>query len=167
MSSCKSRSDNCCNGGGKGGSSKEATQDVPRCCNILDSGHTVCEGANVDCQEDGSLKSCCQKTDEGTVTYLADASAAPCSAPKASSVNLYRRWIRWAWAIEIASGLHCAAEGAVSIFFATRDGQISLLLFGLDSVIEQSLPAQFILFSEPNQKQRSQASSSAASASSI
>lgn len=53
-----------------------------------------------------------------------------------AGVNLYRRWIRWAWAIEIASGLHCAAEGAVSIFFATRDGQISLLLFGLDSVIE-------------------------------
>jgi hypothetical protein len=50
--------------------------------------------------------------------------------------SLYRRLIVWAWAVEIASGLHCAAEGALSIYFATRDGQISLLLFGLDSVIE-------------------------------
>ena len=50
--------------------------------------------------------------------------------------DAHTRWMRWAWAVEIASGLHCAAEGAVSIYFAARNQQISLMLFGLDSVIE-------------------------------
>ena len=44
--------------------------------------------------------------------------------------------MKCAWAVELASGLHCAAEGAVSITFAVRDKQISLMLFGLDSVVE-------------------------------
>ena len=43
---------------------------------------------------------------------------------------------RAAWVVEICSGLHCLAEGVVSITFAARASQISLLIFGLDSLVE-------------------------------
>ena len=38
--------------------------------------------------------------------------------------------------MEVASGVHCTIEGVASITFAAMNGQLSLLLFGLDSVIE-------------------------------
>ena len=49
---------------------------------------------------------------------------------------LEKRWLRCAWAIEIISAIHCTLEGALSLTFAARDRQISLMLFGLDSIIE-------------------------------
>ena len=53
-------------------------------------------------------------------------------APPAPS----RRVMLWIWILEVASGVHCTIEGIVSIVFAARNRQLSLLLFGLDSVIE-------------------------------
>ena len=46
------------------------------------------------------------------------------------------RWLRCAWAVEVISVIHCTIEGALSLTFASRDRQISLMLFGLDSIIE-------------------------------
>ena len=45
-------------------------------------------------------------------------------------------WLRCAWTVEIISVIHCTIEGALSLTFAARDRQISLMLFGLDSIIE-------------------------------
>lgn len=42
----------------------------------------------------------------------------------------------WIWVLEVASGMHCTIEGIASIILASKDRQLSLLLFGLDSVIE-------------------------------
>lgn len=70
---------------------------------------------------------------------VSGASACTCSHAHGASCaggREYVCWMRCAWAVEIASGLHCTAEGVLSVYFAARDGQISLLLFGLDSVIE-------------------------------
>ena len=53
-----------------------------------------------------------------------------------SATATARKILVWAWIVEVASLLHCAAEGAVSITLAAIHGQLSLLLFGLDSVIE-------------------------------
>ena len=49
---------------------------------------------------------------------------------------MQQHWIRCAWAVEVISAIHCTLEGALSLTFATRDRQISLMLFGLDSIIE-------------------------------
>ena len=57
----------------------------------------------------------------------------PCAGVKQP---VQQRWLRCAWAVEIISVLHCTIEGALSLTFAARDRQISLMLFGLDSIIE-------------------------------
>lgn len=49
---------------------------------------------------------------------------------------VHLHWTRCAWAVEIISAIHCTIEGALSLTFAVRDRQISLMLFGLDSIIE-------------------------------
>ena len=49
---------------------------------------------------------------------------------------MQHRWMRYAWGTEIVSLVHCTVEGALSLTFAVRDRQISLMLFGLDSIIE-------------------------------
>ena len=46
------------------------------------------------------------------------------------------KFVLMAWIVEALSGIHCLAEGVVSITLAAKHGQFSLLLFGLDSIIE-------------------------------
>ncbi|DBA74845.1 TPA: hypothetical protein ACH3X2_009184 [Trebouxia sp. C0005] len=102
---------------------------LAECCNFRNDGKLecskICAVKPEPCEPASSRRTVAEQVTRPSCLEVGGAPPAPS-----------RRVMLWIWILEVASGVHCTIEGIVSIVFAARNRQLSLLLFGLDSVIE-------------------------------